>query len=182
MKSKLLLIAFLLTVVPAVSAEQEGPSADMSHRIRTIEREIVDLTAVGDLFANTDFLALRTELSASDSTNKRQEIVTLIRSGKFTEIQSRIGVYALTGLSESNYWAATSPLLSEDTPRHVLFTTLCPGRTWSSGYANAFKFEPYASRLRTLSRSSKVHANTRSFIEDILSGTEAKRYLRRTKE
>jgi len=159
-----------------LKADSTNDQSMLRDRIVKIEKKVVDLTWVGELFLCEDFLSLRQHLKDKNNRDEAAQVVDLVKGKQLTMTQRKIGIYLLSGLSDKEYWKAAYPLLFSVTDRILLTTILYPGPPYHAGYANAYNVEPYKTALEALSNNKAIPVPTRRFIGSILSGEVAKNY------
>jgi len=169
----LIAVMAAISFLQFVEANGEEMKLDQAKAtILSIEKEIVDLTAVSDLQRSTNFQRLR----KSVSVDLGKELVSLIREKQFSVVQSQIALHVLSVLSDERYWEVTEPLLVARTEERVLNDVLLQQLPFGPCYANSIKSEKFRKILETLA-DEKVSDNTRNRLRLILNGKAADIYL-----
>lgn len=143
----------------------------LSRSLHQIRIEVVDLTSVQEPLANKRFIDLQNKMTPASGS----AIADLIVDKRVNGVEAEIAVFALTGLSETDYWKVTAKLLKAAIDDRLKNLILSP-HFYGPGYSGAFKDTAISNELASIRAMSSAQT-IRNSIDNILSGNAERHWF-----
>jgi|GEM_PF-4465243 len=155
-----------------------GPLA-MRHRLQSISKAVVDLTAGTDLLRNKDFLEIYNH-------PKQSAVLEALDDRALNEQEKMIAVLSIQKISLPDYVSflkQVAELRQQQRISDAIFrVAYFPGHVWSTKLEENYKNPQVIALLESVQASGLLNSNQRVWIANILSGKAEREHRRFAKD
>jgi len=147
----------------------EMQKCGLSEEIIAIEKEVVDLTFMGELFRSTKFRDLY-----SSPNHNMESIITTLKCKEMSDVQKKIAVLTMQQLPLQDFLVFVDTLFAmlekHEIPVDVFTLAVFPPFEWNTSLQEHYEDEIVRTYLNKLLTSDLVPGDLKDYIRQVLSG------------